>query len=227
MLGKDFWDKEKKSSVDLRYKDITEIEVKIKEPEKFGKPFVKTITITGFLKCVTTPGYIRFLCKTDDNFTELIPVILLSYAPGLSSYSSADGSLTLKIYNRMVSFLPPNEIGITNTKDKDAAVEFTQILGDILNRAYNYYLKNGSPTEREIEAVKKVKWLDIYAFLPRLNCKKCGLEVCSAFAVSVMTGEKKLNECPFLKEPKYKKKLLNFRKKFGERLLTALGCECL
>ena len=41
--------------------------------------------------------------------------------------------------------------------------------------------------------------LDAYKLLPKTNCKKCGLPTCLAFAVAVMQGQKKLEQCPFIK----------------------------
>ncbi|MHA1820700.1 MAG: (Fe-S)-binding protein [Promethearchaeota archaeon] len=217
----------KRSHGDLAKRYKFEKIVELKNLEKYKEPFVKSIKITDILTCVTTPGYIRFLCETDRDFTDLIPFIFLSYPPGLVNLSSKDQSLTIKIYDRMISFLPPNDIGVTNTPDENAAVEFVQILGDILNKAYNEMLTNPKPDINEINNAKRVKWTDVYKFLPKKNCKECGLPICSSFALSVIAGEKKLRDCPYLRKQPYKKKLLEFNKKFGTRLVKALGCECL
>ena len=42
--------------------------------------------------------------------------------------------------------------------------------------------------------------LDLYKKLPRKNCGKCGFKTCMPFALSVITGEKVLAECPLLSE---------------------------
>ena len=41
--------------------------------------------------------------------------------------------------------------------------------------------------------------LDLYKLLPGTNCKKCDSATCLAFAVEVMQGRKKLEQCPFVK----------------------------
>jgi 4Fe-4S ferredoxin len=44
--------------------------------------------------------------------------------------------------------------------------------------------------------------LDVYKDLPKLNCKKCGM-LCMPFAVELLKGEKKIEDCPPILEPKF------------------------
>jgi len=37
--------------------------------------------------------------------------------------------------------------------------------------------------------------LEVYKFLPKINCKLCGVATCLAFAAAVIKGEKRLQEC--------------------------------
>ena len=39
--------------------------------------------------------------------------------------------------------------------------------------------------------------LEVFQFLPKTNCKECGLPACLAFAVAVVKGQKKLTDCPY------------------------------
>ncbi len=45
--------------------------------------------------------------------------------------------------------------------------------------------------------------LEIYKLLPRKNCRKCGV-TCMEFAVKLLKGEAKLEDCPLLLQPEYK-----------------------
>jgi len=47
--------------------------------------------------------------------------------------------------------------------------------------------------------------MELYQFLPKTNCKKCGKPTCMAFALDLMQGKVKINDCTPLLEPKYKK----------------------
>ncbi|MFX0102842.1 MAG: (Fe-S)-binding protein [Candidatus Hodarchaeota archaeon] len=54
--------------------------------------------------------------------------------------------------------------------------------------------------------------LNIYKLLPGLNCKKCKAKMCMPFAVEILKGSVKPEDCPPLMEPKYSKKLEELRK---------------
>jgi 4Fe-4S ferredoxin len=42
--------------------------------------------------------------------------------------------------------------------------------------------------------------MEIYQLLPKTNCKKCGESTCMAFAVALLSGTRRYNECPPLIE---------------------------
>ena len=42
--------------------------------------------------------------------------------------------------------------------------------------------------------------LEIYKFLPKTNCKKCGQPTCLAFAMKLAAKQIELSQCPFLTE---------------------------
>lgn len=46
--------------------------------------------------------------------------------------------------------------------------------------------------------------MEIYQLLPKTNCKKCGKTTCMAFAVDLLARKMNLDDCPPLKEEKYR-----------------------
>ena len=46
--------------------------------------------------------------------------------------------------------------------------------------------------------------MELYKFLPKTNCKKCGLPTCMAFSLDLLKGKVKVDDCTPLLEPKYK-----------------------
>jgi 4Fe-4S ferredoxin len=50
----------------------------------------------------------------------------------------------------------------------------------------------------------KVTAFQIYNLLPKTNCKECGEGSCMAYAVKLLTRERKIDDCPYLLEPKNK-----------------------
>ena len=196
--------------------------VKVSDVEKENDVLVRSFEIKEVLPCFTTPGYIRFTAKADKEIGEVIPIIFLSYPPGKANYSSEENSLTLHIYNRLITLFADGKVGVTNTPDIEGAKEILKVIGGIINDAYKRYLKYGKPSREEIEKARKLSWIDIYNCLPKTNCGKCGYQVCSSFAVSVLQGNVKLSKCTLLSDPKYRVNLQGLKRKMGCRLFEAL-----
>lgn len=55
------------------------------------------------------------------------------------------------------------------------------------------------------------KLLDILKLLPRTNCKECGRLTCMAFAVQLVEGDKRLEDCPPLVDQDMEKNLSKLR----------------
>ena len=68
--------------------------------------------------------------------------------------------------------------------------------------------------------------MELYMLLPKkTGCKECGCATCMAFAVGLINREKKLEDCPFLLDPRSEKKLAMLREltaKFGMAQETGL-----
>jgi len=199
-----------------------DIIVKVSDAENENDVLVRSFKIEEVLPCFTTPGYIRFTARADREIGEVIPVIFLSYPPGKVNYSPGKNSLTLHIYNRLITLFADGKVGVTNTPDIEGAKEILKVIGGIINDAYKKYLKYGKPSKEEIEKARRLSWMDIYNCLPKTNCGKCGYQVCSSFAVSVLQGDVKLSKCTLLSDPKYKANLEELKRKMGRRLFEAL-----
>ncbi len=51
---------------------------------------------------------------------------------------------------------------------------------------------------------KELSPIEIYKYLPKTNCGKCGEKTCMAFATKLANREARLEECPELLKPEYK-----------------------
>ena len=65
--------------------------------------------------------------------------------------------------------------------------------------------------------------MELYNYLPKANCGKCGYPICSTFPVSVFQGDSKLSQCEIVKEPKFVVNLEKMVKKFGRMFVISLG----
>lgn len=60
--------------------------------------------------------------------------------------------------------------------------------------------------------------MELYKFLPKTNCKRCGKPTCMAFALELLKGKVKVDDCPpLVEEAKYSKN--------REQLKEMLGAE--
>jgi len=184
---------------------------------------VENIEIKETLPCFTTRGYIRFTAQADKGIGEVIPVISLKFPLGRKNYLTKDNILILQLLNRTITFFPSGKIAVTNTRDKEEAKEVLQKIKDIINEAYRVYLKYGKPSSKEIEAGMKLDWMDIYNYLPKTNCGKCGFQTCSAFSISLLQGETQLAKCISLREGEFVQNLEKLKEKVGGLVLKSLG----
>ena len=60
--------------------------------------------------------------------------------------------------------------------------------------------KGVAPTPRK---KVRVELMEVYKYLPRTNCGKCGEQGCYSFAIRLMAGQVTLDMCTLLKEPEY------------------------
>jgi len=74
---------------------------------------------------------------------------------------------------------------------------------------------------------KSISPIEIYKFLPRTNCQKCGEENCMAFAAKLVNMETKLDKCaPLIEEEKYKanyEKIWNIIKPAVKEIIVKRG----
>jgi 4Fe-4S ferredoxin len=55
--------------------------------------------------------------------------------------------------------------------------------------------------------------MEVYKLLPQTNCKKCGEATCMAFAVALIGGKRRLEECtPLFEEEKYQENIEKLKK---------------
>jgi len=58
--------------------------------------------------------------------------------------------------------------------------------------------------------------MEIYKFLPKTNCKKCGKPTCMAFALELLQGKVKIDDCtPLVEESKYKSQYDTLKEMLG------------
>lgn len=173
--------------------------------------------------CVSNPANIRFIAQADIRLDEAIPYLFLSFPPSQTQYMQKHNTLTLKIWNRMITLFPSGKIGITNTAGMEEAKEILEKLRQQINAAFERNERQGPPKAEEITALQNLSPMRIHRFLPKTNCGYCGEATCMAFVFKILAGERTLKQCLPLKAPD----TLRFRQELQEELgistLRALG----
>jgi len=82
-------------------------------------------------------------------------------------------------------------------KNEDEAKEELERLKSIINEAI---AKGVAPAPRE---KIRVDLKEVYRYLPRTSCGKCGEQGCYSFAIKLIARQVSLDSCTLLKEPEY------------------------
>ncbi|MFX0064626.1 MAG: (Fe-S)-binding protein [Candidatus Hermodarchaeota archaeon] len=184
---------------------------------------VKRFKIYDIFPCVKIPANVRFIAQADINIHQAIPYLFLRFPPAIAKYSTKTNILILEIWNRMITFFPSGRIGITNTAGMDEGKEILEKIREEINLAFMIHATRGPPTPGEITAHKNFKPVILYEYLPKTNCRLCGMASCMAFAFSVLANQKKLNRCVPLTDPDSMVLRNKLESELSEFMLISLG----
>ena len=110
-------------------------------------------------------------------------------------YTPEANTLVFTFENHRIS-LTNDKILIARVKSKEEANEIASKLIKFLNEIYEKKDEITPVYERK----EPPKAVDIYKFLPKTNCKKCGEPSCFVFATKLSQGEHEIEDCPELTE---------------------------
>lgn len=154
--------------------------------------YLDSISLVRTLPCLAEPGKIIVIGKPSRVLDDVLPY--LATLPGIIAFNPEQCTLT---FRRQPGFLTlqSDEVYITQVKNFDEGLELLAALKESINAVWEH--------RSELVAVKTAKRtprpLDIWALLPRTNCKKCGEQTCMAFAAGLLQQKRSLDECPILK----------------------------
>jgi len=152
----------------------------------------------------------------------VVETIALMFPPSKVSYSREFGSVTLRIKGRMIGIYSSGKISFC-AHNVDDAREVVEYVKDLISKAKEKIAREGVPDQGRVERWTRMSALQLYKFLPKTNCRKCGELTCLAFAIKVLNGEKKLRECKPLGELENEALLEGLKKELGLSALETLG----
>jgi ArsR family metal-binding transcriptional regulator len=182
------------------------------KPSTTEGEFLKSITLCYVAPCIADEKKIRLIAYFSCDISEILP-FLNAVIKG-ASYNKNAPTLTFTKGRRMINLY---NIKIAIAK-ADNIIDAWQIL-DELKRLINDTYRNKDKIKPSYEEKVKVTALQIYGWLPKTNCKACGEATCLAFAVKLLQGGQRLENCkPLFIEEKFSE-----NKKIMQDLVEALG----
>jgi ArsR family metal-binding transcriptional regulator len=106
--------------------------------------------------------------------------------------------LTWKKGGRNIAFWS-YKIAIGHLEDRTQAQRVAQGLVDLVNRTW----ARREEIKPDYEMRKRPGPLETYKLLPQTNCRACGQPTCYIFAVKLVMGHVRLEDCLALQEPRY------------------------
>jgi ArsR family metal-binding transcriptional regulator len=151
--------------------------------------------IRQLLPCIADTSKFRIIARMEPPLGGALK--LLEPLFPRARYSEKIGALIIQKGNILITVYSTGNVTMTMIKSEGEAREILENLKNTINEAI---AKGVTPVPRE---KIKVDHMEIYKYLPQIDCRECGEQSCYAFAIKLVAGETTLDKCPPLKDPKY------------------------
>lgn len=153
--------------------------------------FLRGYRIIGAGQCLADGAQFRVTALFTEDISPLLPY--LNAALKYCTYAPAGPTLTLKCKGSPV-ILHPNRVVVGQLREIDHADDILDALVEFINQVYD----RKETINPEFQTKEMPQPQEIYAILPKTNCGDCGDAACLAFAVKLVKGEKRPEDCPHL-----------------------------
>jgi len=140
--------------------------------------------------------WITARAELSDDISEVFPY--LNAVLKNAVYTPRVRSLNFKMDTGFIN-LTPQEIHVGQVLCEEDAIKVLDYLKELINDTWERRETIMPLYERKGE----VKAKDIVEFLPKTDCRDCGLPTCFAFAMAMMRGQKCLKDCSALGKPEF------------------------
>jgi ArsR family metal-binding transcriptional regulator len=139
---------------------------------------------------------------------------------GAWDYDQTNQALLLKLADGKWITLQPHQVAIRGARDSEEAQALMAWITGQINEIYD----RRAEIAPRYTSQAGLKVMEILRLLPMTSCKACGYTACMAFAAALREGEIRLEDCPPLREEKFRDKygkLQAYLESFGWRALDA------
>ena len=150
--------------------------------------FLEDIEMTFMEPCVAGPEYVRMFARMSRDISAVMPY--LNTVIKNATYNRETSTLCFTKGPRLIA-LYPEKVAVAKAYNPTDAWQVLDWIKDTINETY----ENRDTIQPNYERRSGITALDLFGFLPRLNCRKCDELTCLAFAVKLLMGERQIEEC--------------------------------
>ena len=126
-------------------------------------------------------------------------------------YNHAAKALTWKKESHHTAF-HPYKIATSNLTDRAEAERVIRELIDTINRTW----EKRAEIEPDFETRLRPAPMAVFKLLPGTNCKECGQPTCFTFALKLVAGQQKPEDCSPLLQPEFARQLFRLQAITGD-----------
>lgn len=155
--------------------------------------YLDDITLNFIQPCTTDSLRIRIKAIFSRDISDIFPYLNTYLKTGI--YNKKANTFTFNKEHKIITMYSDN-VAIAKLLNETDAFETLDYLKDIINEVDG----KRESIKPSFEMKKLPSPLELYNYLPKLNCKKCGHPTCLAFATKVLNGQEKVSRCLHLYE---------------------------
>jgi ArsR family metal-binding transcriptional regulator len=152
--------------------------------------------VTKVRRNLCNPEWIVVSAELSDDISEVFPY--LNAVVKNAVYTPEAQNLNFKMDAGAISLMP-REMSVGQVTCEEDAIKVLDYVKGMINDTWERRTSITPVYERKEE----IKAKDILDFLPKTNCRDCGLPTCFAFAVALLKGQKRLRDCSALSKSEF------------------------
>jgi len=152
--------------------------------------------VTRVRRNLCNPEWIMATAELSNDISKVFPY--LNAVVKNAVYTPEVQNLNFKIDSGAISLMP-REINVGQVTCEEDGIKLLDYVRKLINDTWERRTSISPIYERREE----IKARDILDFLPKTNCRDCGLPTCFAFAVALLKGQKRLPDCSGLGKPEF------------------------
>ena len=155
--------------------------------------YLDKLTLSFIQPCTTDSLRIRIKAITSRNISDIFPYLNTYCKSGI--YNKKANTFTFN-YGPKIIIMYEEFINISKLLNETDAFETLDYIKDLINKVND----KKSTIEPSYEMIKLPSPLEVYKYLPKINCGKCGDPTCLAFATKLINNKTKPKSCVHLYE---------------------------